>query len=265
MSTNVLRVGDPQLLQAADDNNCVFWQQFGEITQSCYPWTERFAGYISGVRHPLYNGIVRCTCGGDEFTENLTWWTETLQSEELPAVWWVPPGPEQERLGSVLLERGWRLVIKEPAMAVALSSPLEHPILHNQLQVYGVSGEAARRQWAELLCLGIDLDATTTADAVALEAQLSDERNRFLGYWDGVPVATAANVLHAGVAGIYAVSTLPAYRGRGIGSAITLYAMEAARQRGYATAVLTSTEMGFPVYKKLGFEVQGYYQVYARE
>jgi ribosomal protein S18 acetylase RimI-like enzyme len=54
--------------------------------------------------------------------------------------------------------------------------------------------------------------------------------------------------------GIYQVATLPAARGRGIGRAVTLAAMKHARDLGAKRAVLQSSEMGYPVYRAIGFE-----------
>jgi GNAT superfamily N-acetyltransferase len=52
------------------------------------------------------------------------------------------------------------------------------------------------------------------------------------------------------------VATVPAARGLGIGAAITLQPLlEARDQDGYKYAVLFSTEMGVPVYQRIGFRL----------
>jgi ribosomal protein S18 acetylase RimI-like enzyme len=56
------------------------------------------------------------------------------------------------------------------------------------------------------------------------------------------------------VAGIYDVATLPEARGRGIGSTLTLVPLLDARRVGYRTGVLQSSEMGYEVYQKMGFQ-----------
>ncbi len=79
----------------------------------------------------------------------------------------------------------------------------------------------------------------------------------FVGRLDGRPVATNMLFNGAGVASVYAVATVPAARGQGIGAAITLAPLLLAREEGYRHAVLFSTEMGVGVYERIGFRDTG--------
>ncbi len=67
----------------------------------------------------------------------------------------------------------------------------------------------------------------------------------------GNAVATANGFREAAVQGVYAVSTLPAARRRGAGTAITARAVGAAPE---LPAVLQPSEMAEPLYRRLGFE-----------
>ena len=49
------------------------------------------------------------------------------------------------------------------------------------------------------------------------------------------------------------VYTEPQWRGRGLAKRLTLLAMDAARERGLNLTILHATEMGKPLYAKLGF------------
>jgi GNAT superfamily N-acetyltransferase len=53
--------------------------------------------------------------------------------------------------------------------------------------------------------------------------------------------------------GIYSVATLESARRRGVGTAVTWAAVDAIREWGCTAAVLQSSEMGYPVYRAMGF------------
>jgi GNAT superfamily N-acetyltransferase len=74
----------------------------------------------------------------------------------------------------------------------------------------------------------------------------------FVGYENGRPVACAASCLTGDVIGIYTVATVAAARGRGYGTAITAAAMGGTPAR---MAALQASDMGRPVYERMGFRV----------
>jgi len=77
-----------------------------------------------------------------------------------------------------------------------------------------------------------------------------------LGRLNGEPVGTNIIFNGAGVVGVYGIAVPPSARGKGIGAAITLKPVLDARDKdGYNHAVLFSTEMGAPVYERIGFRM----------
>jgi GNAT superfamily N-acetyltransferase len=111
------------------------------------------------------------------------------------------------------------------------------------------------RQWSDVICAAIEFPDTAPDTVYRLEQGrgLGDPPTRYLGLLNGTPVAGAALHLAAGVAGIYAVGTLPEARGQGIGAAITLKPYLDARAQGYSVGILQSSSMGYKVYQRLGF------------
>lgn len=76
----------------------------------------------------------------------------------------------------------------------------------------------------------------------------------WVGYWNGLPVATAAALVSGGAIGIYNIATAPGYRGRGVAEAITRFAIaEATRDAGELPVILQSTSLGFRMYSRMGF------------
>lgn len=82
-----------------------------------------------------------------------------------------------------------------------------------------------------------------------------------VGYLGGEPVACSAMLLTDSVAGIYNVAVVPGQRRRGFGEALTWAAVAAGREAGAGVAVLQSSPLGEPVYRKMGFRtVTRYHQ-----
>lgn len=76
---------------------------------------------------------------------------------------------------------------------------------------------------------------------------------RYVGWLDGRPVATSRLSLAGGAAGLYAVSTIPEARGRGIGRAMSLVPLRAARSIGYRIGTLQASDAGYRIYCSIGF------------
>jgi GNAT superfamily N-acetyltransferase len=75
----------------------------------------------------------------------------------------------------------------------------------------------------------------------------------FVAFLDGVPLGCATVFLGAGVAGLYHVGTVERARGRGIGKAVTLAALEHARELGCRVSILHSSAEGEPIYRRIGY------------
>jgi GNAT superfamily N-acetyltransferase len=92
-------------------------------------------------------------------------------------------------------------------------------------------------------------------------AALSRESRFWIGFADDRPVTVAAACVTDGVVGVYAVATAPEARGRGYGAAVT---DTAARCDPTLLALLQSSDLGFPVYQRLGFETVSHYTLWLR-
>jgi hypothetical protein len=84
----------------------------------------------------------------------------------------------------------------------------------------------------------------------------------YLALLNGQPVGTSQLFLSAGVAGIYNVTCVPEARCQGIGAAITLAPLRDVCAMGYRIGILQASQLGYKLYRRLGFQDYGNLSVY---
>jgi len=88
----------------------------------------------------------------------------------------------------------------------------------------------------------------------------------YLGYHSGRPVATSMRCTFGMIAGVYFVTTLPEFRNRGIGGAMTWRAaVDGKREEGCVASFLQASDMGRPVYERMGYRIIVNYQVWRKQ
>jgi GNAT superfamily N-acetyltransferase len=120
-------------------------------------------------------------------------------------------------------------------------------------------------------------EAHVETDAAGFEGSLDHARRlfpatlfqrgdaiEFTGFVDGVPVAVSTLVVTGRTAGVYGVATIPAYRRRGFGEAMTWRAIRDGAALGCEMANLTASVMGRPLYERMGFRVVAPFLIFAR-
>ena len=94
-------------------------------------------------------------------------------------------------------------------------------------------------------------------DALAGEMAADSESIQFyVAYADGVPACAAWIRFHPGTqfASLWGGSTLPAYRGRGLYTAVLSIRAQEARRRGYRFLTIDASPMSRPIVAKHGFQ-----------
>jgi len=184
--------------------------------------------------------------------------------------WWIPPGPAAAAIEATIAERGFVDDPDDdsaPAMWASLDK-LSEPALAPGVTIERAVSVAAVREATLLAGEGFGISAAIGAGMADLFTRIADKpasaSRAFVARLDGRPVASAVAVVDGDAVVIYNVATLPDARGRGIGGAITLAALLDARARGASLGVLESSEMGYSVYRRLGFQEAGRYRILAR-
>lgn len=149
--------------------------------------------------------------------------------------------------------RGWHLDEEEPALALSpIPTPPPPP---DDLTIRLVATE---EEFADFMAISrtayrwIPSLAAATDPAVAL----------CVGYVRGEAVAVSRLTCQRGVGDLNGVVTAPAHRRRGYGTALTWAAIAEGARRGCTAMTLTATEMGYPVYVRMGFVPVCTYRTY---
>jgi GNAT superfamily N-acetyltransferase len=84
----------------------------------------------------------------------------------------------------------------------------------------------------------------------------------YVGYASGAPVASGLGWRTGRTIGVYAIATIPAARRNGYGAAMTARVVTDGLNAGCDVAVLQASELGRPIYERLGFRVAVRYLAY---
>jgi ribosomal protein S18 acetylase RimI-like enzyme len=85
----------------------------------------------------------------------------------------------------------------------------------------------------------------------------------YVGYVDGRPVTTGLGFRTGSTMGVYNIATVPSHRRRGYGEAMTRRILGDGVADGCTVAILQSSDMGRPIYERLGFRSVVEYVAYA--
>jgi len=245
------------------------WKTYGRASGRELTEGEELVRVLTGVPSPLFNGVFRARLPADSIERTIGETLAALARWDVPLFWWVGSDTRPPDLGTHLVQAGFVHAGAAPGMAADLVSlPLDMPV-GPRFTIDVVEDEEQLDTWAHVAAKGAEYPLPVQEALVELERDVGlcpeVPLRRYTGHQDGVPAATSELVLHSGVAGIYAVATLPQARRQGIGAAMTCLPLRDARAEGYRVGTLQSSEMGYSLYRRLGFQDVCKTQVYLME
>ncbi|MFZ5821516.1 MAG: GNAT family N-acetyltransferase [Chloroflexota bacterium] len=247
-------------IRAIEENALTYYKGIARLLDGDFIETDEIAWFTTGQRSLYrFNGVVRTATRPETLGKLAEPILETFISKKLPFFWADFPDNGTPGLGDYLKSKNvrWETFKGMPCMSRGLDD-LPEVSLPKEVEIARVQSEQDRADWLDVLMEGFEEPEPSRPDFGQFLANSLTEPasvfEHFLARWQGEPCAIST-LLHADHgAGIYHVATLPRYRGHGLGKALTLAAMQSAREIGYKQAILFATPSGFPIYKQLGFE-----------
>jgi len=216
------------------------------------PGTGGVFGLVSGVPLPTVNGVVtevREPSPGDVALV-------AAAMADVPLPWSIQvrgePDAEIAEVGArygLTRRHTLPLMLRRPDPARPLP-PVRAPVA-DQVRVVKL---ADRAEFVAALAAGFEAPIEIMELFAAPEFFAIEESVPYGAEEDGQLVAVGLGIFLGEFAGIFNIATLPAYRGRGYGRAITSRIVGDGIERGAPLAYLQSSGAGYPLYESMGFQ-----------
>ncbi len=177
--------------------------------------------------------------------------------------WMLVAAPElATAIGPAAVAAGLHYGRSMPGMLLA---PLREPARSVPgLEVERVTSAGLAEIFVGALAAGLGMPSDMMSVFGTTGAWDTAETESFIGWLDGHAVGTATLVLSDDMAGVYNVTTALGWRDRGIATAMTEAAVALGAARGAVASTLQASSMGFPVYRRMGYEPIGSYRGWYR-
>jgi ribosomal protein S18 acetylase RimI-like enzyme len=221
-----------------------------------------------GIPIPPLNNVIGARFAAETADGRIDGVLRWFAERQMPLLWWVGPDDEPGDLGRRLIDHG--LILDDDERIPGMVAPLDDLRLETPppgVTVERVIDEATFRSACAVVAEGFGAppefgEALAKMGVIGFADDV--QLRTYLARLEGRPAATALGVRSGEVLGIFNVATLPDVRGRGLGRAVTLAAMRDGVAEGCRVAVLQSSEMGHPVYERLGFTDFCEFELYVR-
>ena len=211
---------------------------------------------FSGIAVPLFNLAfpkTRAELRREEYEHLLGEFGKILKPRSVPGLLFL-------RTGQVEKNSGIEAMFRMPGMVAGELLPPEHT--PGESVIREVAGAAMAEEIARLNVVSHEMELKDVA-ALACAGVWGGPSHGFLLYEDGNAVAGGSASFVEGISYIGWMATLPEYRRRGYAEALLRHMDGFMRKRyGMKETVLHATEMGRPIYERMGFQAVDEYSAY---
>jgi ribosomal protein S18 acetylase RimI-like enzyme len=243
-----------EVVHVTQDNMADLMRFWSEVTNSfCLLEDDQCFRIKSSFPHPLLNTIIKSNFSTD-IENHLNTTIKEYHQNQVPFLWRVWNQDIPKNLGGLLLEKGAVQISANALMAIDLETyhPMSEPL--PDLKIKAV--RTAQHALDFSACCSSVFKFPILLSKTIFEVIRKQDQNieSFVGYIEATPVATGTIFYSNGVAGIYNVTTLPAFQGRGIGVEMMTTMLLKAKLDEIKTTILHSTPFGLRLFERLGFQ-----------
>ena len=264
--------GTPATVRAVDDatlarlehENMTGWPDVftGQVAGSLARIDRGIGTYLTGLPAPFFNQIVVVN---DEATDDAMG-AAVATARDRPARFCVVlRRGADDRFAPVLADLG--LVLDEHVMPGMALHPIPSTIdrAADGFDIRVVRDAAGLDDHVRVAAEGYGFAEWIARAVIGEELWSRDGCAVYVGYDADAPVSAGFSVRTGRTLGIFTMATVPAARGHGHASAMTARVVADGVAAGCDVAALQASEMGRPIYERLGFRLVQEYDIYVEQ
>jgi len=244
-------------------DGCVAWKVWPALTLIDEPgllWT------LTDIPFPVFNAVLSARFSPDSAKRRIESVLSRAREKDVPVAWFVGPESRPSDLGEHLIASGFLPEGSSTGMAAELECLDLNSAGPEGLSIEEVLDLETFQSWCDVMIPVYEFPDFVSDHWLELHASMGFGRNKswrhFLARMKGEPVAVSSLFLGENAASVANVATVPAARGRGIGTAVTTRALRTACESGYRLATLCASEMGESLYRRIGMKIYCCFRLY---
>jgi ribosomal protein S18 acetylase RimI-like enzyme len=178
---------------------------------------------------------------------------DRIKSREIPPFLVTLEPDNPEIFYSLIQKYGLKQINRWTGMAISRDE-------YFQASDYNINPEITEVRNADDLNSWIKVVNASLFNSTTLEKEIVEKLYRegplklYLRYENNWPVSTSMSFQDGSVAGLYMIATMESFRGKGIGTLLTRFAMDRCFQNKTELIILHASAMGESIYRKIGFK-----------
>ncbi|NRB10118.1 MAG: GNAT family N-acetyltransferase [Rickettsiaceae bacterium] len=192
---------------------------------------------------------------------------ETIEYyKDQPFAWWLGASSKPQELGKYLQKIGLEKETDEYAMMYEIGENQQLlDIKYGKQKIFQVTNIKQLKDFSSILAKYDEAANSFYCNEKILSKEVMQHSPLFICYLNNVPVAIGSLYIENNIAGIFDLITNEEYRGQGIGTNMMKYLMNyAINQKVNKITLSASSDSGFKIYKKLGFNVIGMFECFEK-
>lgn len=222
--------------------------------------------FVADLKEPILNVVVHADIPEKEIDSAILAVSRFYEAHHAEWAWIIGPLTSPTTLSNHLKQKKFVLLDTFPSLYFDLANDLQVSNVHDLYIKEDLSKDLS--DW--IIPLKKSFPTSDEGESFReLNAKLPHGENtafrHYVGYYQDQPVSAATLFVNGETAMIHNIATIPGFRKRGFGSAITLKVMQEAKHLGVKFCFLDSSNIGLTIYQKLGFKIYSKQELYGIE